>query len=135
MADRIEYAGLDHVQLAMPAGREDEAREFYAGVLGLLEVDKPAGLAGRGGCWFASRSGNIHIHLGIDPAYRPATKAHPALGVSNLEPLRRRLAAASVRVVDDDAIDGVQRFYASDPFGNRIEFVEARGGEGREGRT
>jgi catechol 2,3-dioxygenase-like lactoylglutathione lyase family enzyme len=43
---------LDHVQLAMPAGREAEARAFYAGVLGIPEAAKPANLAKRGGCWF-----------------------------------------------------------------------------------
>ena len=123
LADRIQYAGLDHVQLAMPANREEDARRFYEGVLGLTETDKPAGLAGRGGCWFMSRSGAIHIHLGVDPHFRPATKAHPALVVGDLEPLRRRLEAAGVGVTEDDSIEGVRRFYASDPFGNRLEFV------------
>ena len=43
---------LDHVQLAMPAGREPDAVAFYAGLLGLAEVPKPPVLAARGGCWF-----------------------------------------------------------------------------------
>ncbi len=49
----IQVLGVDHVQLAMPVGQEDAARHFYTGVLGLSEVEKPAGLIGRGGCWFS----------------------------------------------------------------------------------
>lgn len=123
----IEYAGIHHVQLAMPAGGEDEARRFYADVLGLREVPKPPGLAGRGGCWFASADGRVEVHLGIDPDFRPARKAHPALAVADFDVLRERLARAGADVVEDDALD-IRRFYTADPFGNRIELVEAHGG-------
>lgn len=126
MTDLIEYARIHHVQLAMPAGGEHEARRFYAGVLGLREVPKPPGLAGRGGCWFASSDGRVEVHLGIDPDFRPARKAHPALVVGDVEALHRRLTAARADVVEDEAID-VRRFYTADPFGNRIELVEAPG--------
>lgn len=126
MPEPIEYAGIDHVQLAMPAGQEDEARRYYADVLGLREVPKPPGLAGRGGCWFTSTDGRVNVHLGIDPDFRPARRAHPAFAVGDLEALRWRLADAGAEVVDDDAIDR-RRFYTADPFGNRIELVEARG--------
>ena len=74
---------LDHVQLAMPAGMEDVARGFYEGLLGLTEVQKPLNLAGRGGCWF--ERGEARIHLGIDPAFSPARKAHPAFLVDDLD--------------------------------------------------
>lgn len=126
MAEGVEYAGIDHVQLAMPAGREDEARRFYADALGLREVPKPAALAGRGGCWFTSADGRVNVHLGIDPDFRPARKAHPAFAVGDLDALRRGLADSGAEVVDDDAI-ALRRFYTADPFGNRIELVEARG--------
>ena len=109
----------------MPAGREDEARRFYGDALGLREVPKPAELADRGGCWFISAGGAVHVHLGVDPDFRPAGKAHPALVVGNLDGVRRRLIAAGAAITDDDSI-GVRRFYASDPFGNRIEFVAER---------
>ncbi len=84
----IEVVGLDHVQLAMPPGQEDLARRFYAGVLGLTEVPKPAALAGRGGCWFVGPS--IHLHLGVEAEFRPATKAHPALLVADISALGTR---------------------------------------------
>ena len=71
--------GLDHVQLAMPAGEEEAARRFYVGLLGLTEVPKPAEQRRRGGCWF--EAGTVRVHLGVDPDFRPARKAHPAAPV------------------------------------------------------
>ena len=41
----MRIIGIDHIQLAMPAGGEDAARRFYGGVLGLEEMPKPAALA------------------------------------------------------------------------------------------
>lgn len=123
MADRIDYGGIDHVQLAMPAGGEGEARRFYGTLLGLVEVDKPPRLAARGGCWFVDRASAIHIHLGVDADFRPATKAHPAFVVWGLDLLRRLVEQAGGEAVEDDAIPGVRRFYTADPFGNRLEFV------------
>jgi catechol 2,3-dioxygenase-like lactoylglutathione lyase family enzyme len=114
--------GIDHVQLAMPPDREASAREFFGSVLGLREVAKPASLARRGGCWFVGLG--IHLHLGVDPQFRPARKAHPAFTVSDSGALRQRLLAAGVPITDDDAAFGVRRFYALDPFGNRLEFIE-----------
>lgn len=124
MADTlVSVVGVDHVQLAMPTGLEEEARAFYAGVLGLREVRKPAGLIGRGGCWFAR--GSVHIHLGAERDFRPAAKAHPAFVVDDIHAARRALEAAGVEVTADDSI-AVRRFYAADPFGNRLEFIDMR---------
>ncbi len=114
---------LDHVQLAMPAGREDEAIAFYSGLLGLAHVPKPPVLAARGGCWF--EGGDVVVHLGVDPAFVPATKAHPAFVVDDLDALAVTLAAAGVSVRDDDALVDVRRGYVDDPFGNRIELIDA----------
>ena len=119
----ISVVGLDHIQLAMPLGAESAARAFYAGVLGFREVEKPAELIGRGGCWFTREA--VHIHLGVERDFRPAAKAHPALLVDDLEGARRTLEAAGVEVTADDLIT-VRRFYAAHPFGNRLEFVDAR---------
>ena len=81
-------AALEHVQLAMPEGQEAKARAFYAGLLGIPEVDKPANLKARGGCWF--QSGELRIHLGVEKDFRPARKAHPALLVGDLAALSAR---------------------------------------------
>lgn len=116
--------GFDHVQLAMPRGREDAARSFYAGLLGMTELPKPPVLAVRGGCWFAS--GSAVLHLGVEEPFAPARKAHPALLVEDLGALAAALAAAGCECVRaDDEIPGVRRFHTHDPFGNRVEFQQA----------
>lgn len=113
-----------HVLLAAPPGGEEAARAFYAGLLGLEEIPKPANLVGRGGVWF--RSGQLELHIGIEQDFRPAQKAHPAFEVENLERLRERLERAGVPVSDDEPLSGYVRFHARDPFGNRLEFLERK---------
>lgn len=122
-ADPSLLASIDHVQLGMPAGAEDAARAFYAGVLGLREIPKPPQLAGRGGAWFAGRS--VAVHLGVEPDFRAAPKAHPAFVVDDLTAVREHLAEAGVAIVEDDAAMPVARCYVRDPFGNRLELVDA----------
>jgi catechol 2,3-dioxygenase-like lactoylglutathione lyase family enzyme len=120
----MRVSGIDHVQLAMPKGREDDARRFYGELLGLPEQPKPPNLAKRGGCWFG-REGVV-LHLGVEDGFRPARKAHPALLVEDLPALVDRLAAAGVKVVADEPLPGHDRVYVADPFGNRIELLEPR---------
>ena len=116
--------GVDHVQLAMPRGREAAAREFYAELLGMGELPKPAVLAARGGCWFAS--GAAVLHLGVEEPFAPARKAHPALLVDDLDALAAAVTAAGYPCVRADGeIPGVRRFHTHDPFGNRVEFQQA----------
>ena len=120
----MQLTGLHHVQVAMPAGREDDARAFYSGVLGLTEVPKPEHLRARGGCWFRSGDGFVEIHLGVEQNFRPARKAHPAILVDGLAELRRRLVDGGYEVQDDVQLEGFGRCYGFDPFGNRLEFLE-----------
>ena len=118
---------IDHVQIAMPAGREADARAFYCGMLGLTEKEKPAVLAARGGCWF--ESGQVVVHLGVDKNFAPAGRAHPAFIVDDLGGLEKRLKAAGYRVTEDEPIAGCDRRHVYDPFGNRIELIEPHGGQ------
>lgn len=120
----MAFTRIDHVQLAMPAGQEDAARGFYRDVLGMVEIAKPAELARRGGCWFAS--GEVQIHLGVEKDFRPAKKAHPALLCSDYRALIERLRRAEVTVEEVDDIPGVRRCHIHDCFGNRIELIESR---------
>jgi catechol 2,3-dioxygenase-like lactoylglutathione lyase family enzyme len=120
----MHIVGVDHVQLAMPAGGEDAARRFYGEVLGLAEVPKPASLAGRGGAWF--ESGDVRLHLGVEADFRPARKAHPALRVEGLTALIVRCVDAGYPVERAVPLPGVERVHVADPFGNRIEFLEVR---------
>ncbi len=119
--------GLDHVQVAGPAGCEEAMRAFYAGLLGLEEIPKPEPLATRGGVWF--RLGAQQLHVGIEKEFSPARKAHPGIRVTGLASLKERLSRAGVAVIEDGLLEpyGVNRFYADDPAGNRLEFVEIIG--------
>ena len=114
---------LDHVQLAMPPGREGEARDFYQSVLGLEEREKPPVLAARGGCWFSN--GTVALHLGVEEDFRPARKAHPALVVEGFDALCETIRSAGHDVRVDHEVPDVRRCYVDDPFGNRIELIEA----------
>jgi len=113
---------IDHVQLAAPEGCEAAAREFYGAILGLNELEKPPALRARGGCWF--QCGSQQLHVGVEREFLPAKKAHPAFAVRNLNNLREALSAHGIRVIDDEAIPGTPRFYAEDPWGNRLEFFQ-----------
>ena len=124
MTDRVEIIGIDHVQLAMPTGGEPAARQFYGELLGLREVPKPPELSPRGGCWFIGAGGTA-VHLGVDQRFMAAKKGHPCLIVADIGRARRALETAGSRVLDDDAGIPIRRFYVDDPFGNRIELVEA----------
>jgi catechol 2,3-dioxygenase-like lactoylglutathione lyase family enzyme len=117
------FTAIDHVQLAMPAGGEDAARQFYRDLLGMAEISKPAELVKRGGCWF--ESGVVQVHLGVETDFRPAKKAHPALRCRDYAAFVLRLYQAGVKVNEVDDIPGVRRCHIHDPFGNRIELIGA----------
>lgn len=120
----VKFLGIDHVQLAAPVGCEAEARRFFADMLGWDEIPKPEPLRKRGGVWF--QCGTHQVHIGIQNGFVPASKAHPAFHVQNLDALREKLLENDLQVIDDDvrADEGVKRFYTHDPFGNRLEFLE-----------
>jgi catechol 2,3-dioxygenase-like lactoylglutathione lyase family enzyme len=122
----MKIVGVHHIQLAMPVGGEQAAREFYARFFELPEVPKPENLLKRGGVWFESEL--VRIHLGVEENFRPAKKAHPGLLVENLPALIQRLRDAGHEVIDDERIPGYLRAYVHDPFGNRIELMEPEPG-------
>lgn len=118
----VTFTGMHHVQLAIPPGGEDAARALYGGVLGMTEHAKPPVLAARGGCWF--RAGGWEVHLGVEAGFVPARKAHPGVLVAGLDDLAESLVTAGVEVRWDGDFPGHRRFYADDPHGNRLEFLE-----------
>lgn len=113
--------GLDHIQLAMPAGEEPRARAFFTGVLGMRELPKPESLAGRGGCWFAC--GAQAVHVGVEADFRPAKKAHPAFLMQDLDAMQARLENMGVQTSSQPPLPGARRIFIEDPFGNRIELI------------
>jgi catechol 2,3-dioxygenase-like lactoylglutathione lyase family enzyme len=117
----MAVTALDHIQLAMPPGGEADARAFYAEQLGMPEVPKPPQLVARGGCWF--ERGSLKVHLGVEADFRPARKAHPAFVVAGLAELSAALERAGHRPRPAEPLDGRQRVFVDDPFGNRIELI------------
>jgi catechol 2,3-dioxygenase-like lactoylglutathione lyase family enzyme len=113
---------IHHVQLAMPRGKEDDARAFYIGVLGFTEIPKPPNQAKRGGLWLTS--GTADVHLGVEDDFRPAKKAHPALLVNDLAAVRAACEAAGYALTADIPLEGYDRGFVADPFGNRIELLQ-----------
>jgi len=113
---------IDHVQIAAPKGCEAEARRFFGGLLELVEIEKPLPLRARGGCRF--QVGSRQLHVGVEEPFQPARKAHPAFAVSDIEALFAILEKAGVNCAWDEALGGTRRFYARDPWGNRLEFTE-----------
>lgn len=117
---------LNHVQITIPQGTEDEGRAFYCGVLGLPEIEKPDSLKGRGGFWV--RLGDVQLHVGVEDGFdRLTTKAHVAYEVTDLAVWRERLDTHGIRTEESVPIPGFDRFEARDPFGNRIEFIQPLG--------
>jgi catechol 2,3-dioxygenase-like lactoylglutathione lyase family enzyme len=120
---KITFRRLDHVQVCVPPGAEASAREFYGGVLGLEEVEKPEALKGRGGMWY--EIADVQLHVGVeDEAGGPSPKRHPAFEVERLEEVRAHLRASGVRLREEPEVPGVRRFSFFDPFGNRFELLE-----------
>mgnify|MGYP000016917489 CR=1 FL=1 len=119
----MTFDRLHHMQLAMPQNAEQDARDFFVGVLGMIEIDKPPALAARGGAWF--RAGAVELHLGVEEIFRPARKGHPGILVTDLDDVVRRLVEAGQTVSWDADFTGFRRVYAHDPFGNRLEFLES----------
>ncbi|HJQ71283.1 MAG TPA: VOC family protein [Blastocatellia bacterium] len=114
--------GVDHIQVAIPPGAEQQARSFYAGVLGLYEIPRPADLASKGGMWF--QVGAVQLHLGVETEFRPARKAHPALLVEGLDDLITLLEAKGYPTRVAETLSGTRRVHVHDPFGNRIELMQ-----------
>ncbi len=120
---RYASTRVDHLQIAIPAGGEEAARAFYGALLALRELPKPPELLARGGLWF--RSGSVAVHLGVDPDFRPAKKAHVAIACAEYATLLERLRAAQVAIQPDALpFEGRAHCYVADPFGNRIELID-----------
>jgi catechol 2,3-dioxygenase-like lactoylglutathione lyase family enzyme len=119
----MKILSIEHVQIAMPNGEEEKAREFYINLLGFSEIPKPPDLVKRGGAWFQSE--NAQLHLGVEADFKPARKAHPAFLVDDLDSLLTNVQSAGYETdTSQPPLDGYKRAHIFDPFGNRIELME-----------
>ncbi|WP_312094323.1 VOC family protein [Niallia sp.] len=117
--------GVHHVQITIPKGLEQQAKEFYCEVLGLTEIEKPVSLQGRGGFWLSL--GNLDIHVGTEDGFdRNSTKAHLAYQVESMSNWKNKLSKLGVKIADSIPIEGFERFEFRDPFGNRVEIIEKK---------
>jgi catechol 2,3-dioxygenase-like lactoylglutathione lyase family enzyme len=121
---KIHFKRLDHVQICIPFGEEDNARKFYTDILGLAEIEKPESLKANGGLWY--RVGDIELHIGAEEMGAFKSKRHPAFEIENLIETRTYLENNQITTQDEKPIPKIDRFSFFDPFGNRIEFLEKR---------
>lgn len=113
---------IDHIQICIPIGEEENARKFYGEILGLNEIPKPETLVKNGGLWF--KIGEIELHIGVEDIPMTKSKRHPAFEVENLAKVRAYLELNHVKIKEDTVIPHVERFSIFDPWGNRIELLE-----------
>ena len=125
---KINFKRIDHVQLCIPPGAEERAREFYGRLLGLAEIEKPEPLRAHGGLWF--EIADVQLHIGVEPDQKKS-KRHPAFEVENVEGVRAYLEQNGVRTSEEISLAGQKRFSLFDPFDNRIELLEKTNGNGQ----
>lgn len=116
--------GLHHVQITIPKGSEETAKNFYCTILGLPEIEKPKTLHGRGGFWL--QAGDREVHIGTEDGFdRIKTKAHVAYQVEDIAYWRSVLEQEGVKIIESIPIPNFERFEFRDPFGNRVEMIQA----------
>lgn len=113
---------IDHIQIAIPPKGEAKARDFWCAALGLDEIEKPEALRARGGLWL--QLNDSELHLGVADPFTPALKAHPGFLVKDIDTVAARLADFGAAPRWDETIKNRRRFFAEDPFGNRLEFLQ-----------
>lgn len=115
--------GVDHVQITIPKGSEQEAKQFYCQFLELREIEKPENRKKNGGFWL--EAGGFQVHLGTEDGFdRTMTKAHVAYRVSDLDLWRRRFEEKGFEVIDSQPFPSAKAFEFRDPFGNRAELIQ-----------
>ncbi|MCF6136915.1 VOC family protein [Pseudalkalibacillus berkeleyi] len=117
----LQIKRIHHIQICIPTGEENKARQFYSQILGLEEIEKPDALKANGGLWFTVA--DIELHIGTE-THSGISKRHPAFEVENLDIIKKHFIEQNVSIKEETQIPGMKRFSFYDPFQNRIEFVE-----------
>jgi catechol 2,3-dioxygenase-like lactoylglutathione lyase family enzyme len=116
---------LHHVNVLVPAGRSDEVAAFYADVLGLRRITKPAEGTTGGGAWLEIDE-RTQLHLSERPEGGHPDQ-HFALVVDDFDDVMARLGAAGAPWTEQADLFGGRRGFTRDPAGNRIELCERSG--------
>ena len=117
----IQLIRLNHIQICIPTGKETEARNFYANLIGLTEIPKPQDLIKNGGLWF--QAADIQLHIGTENQINKS-KRHPAFEVADINSARLHLKKHGVKIKEEIQVPGQIRFSFIDPFDNRIELLQ-----------
>ncbi len=120
---KIKFVRLNHIQLCIPKNAEEQAREFYCGLLGLEEIEKPEFLKKNGGFWL--KIADIELHIGAEDIEN-RSKRHPAFEVEDLMEIKDILIKNNIKIRESQALPDYRRFSFYDPFNNRIELLEAK---------
>ena len=116
----IKFKRVDHIHIAVPPEKLEEARDFYANTIGLELIDRPDHLFHTAGYWF--NIADIQLHIGVEPLM-PASTRHTAFEVEDVATSLAYLKD-KVEILEEPVIPGRTRFAFHDPFGNRIELLQ-----------
>jgi len=125
---KIKFKRLNHIQICIPKNAEQKAREFYCGILGLEEIDKPDALIANGGFWLVMN--DIQIHVGTESMQEKVdyqSKRHPAFEVEHIDEVKKYLLEQGVKIKEEQKIPGFKRFSLFDYWHNRMELMQRVG--------
>ncbi|MCF6299644.1 MAG: glyoxalase [Proteobacteria bacterium] len=118
---KIQFNRLNHIQICIPHGEEDKGREFYCGILGLNEIEKPERMKANGGFWV--EIADVQIHIGTEDM-TGQSKRHPAFEVEDLDSIKSYLMESGIQLVEQQSVNGFKRFSFFDYWNNRIELMQ-----------
>lgn len=115
----IDFKRIDHVLICIPPNSREAAREFYADRLGLREIpgDHP-----NGALWF--ETGDAELHIREEDLAVGISGRHAAFEVMDLPAAKRFLADQGIEISFSSIIEGRDRCFFRDPWGNRFELIE-----------
>lgn len=114
---------IQHVSIPRPPGSDAQTRTFYGELLGFEEIPTPHTLEGV--IWY--QLGAVELHLFEQPNADGLLGRHVCIEVEDVAVVRQLLEQAGYTTEDNVPIPGRPRFFARDPFGNRLEFTSVNG--------
>lgn len=110
---------LDHLLITIPENCTEKARRFYTQTLQLKEVP---GKHPHGAVWI--QMGDIELHIREEKGHQDSSARHPALVVENLSQAKAFLQKQGIALSYSSVIEGRDRCFFRDPWGNRFELIE-----------
>jgi catechol 2,3-dioxygenase-like lactoylglutathione lyase family enzyme len=119
MMSGLQVTQVDHVSVLVTD--LERSRRFYGDLLGLREIRKPRTFDFKV-AWYDL--GNQHVHLLLRDRPDTISPRHFALRVRDAAAARAHFQAHGVPVQETTPIPGADRFFVSDPDGNRLEIIQ-----------